>query len=255
MDRIGFRRMTVICAIVATVGQVMFASGAYIKSWALMWAARSVFGIGTESLVVAQRILVAEWFIGGELAFSMGVVLAFGRLGSTINDNVSAQFDYCVDAYWVGVGLCVVSVLCAVLAVWMDQSHEDQVKAQTDPKKWEAFELKRSEQPPGQLSDIGKFSLRFWLFCALSMTCFPPISSFNNVSSQLITYKWEQMGKSASIKQANLVMGTLYATSAVLALGAGWVVDRTGMRAIYIGASAGLVAACHAILAFTDINV
>jgi len=50
-------------------------------------------------------------------------------------------------------------------------------------------------------------------------------------------------------------MGTLYATSAVLALGAGYIVDLTGMRAIYIGASAGFVACCHAVLAFTEITV
>ena len=140
-----------ICAIVATIGQVMFASGAYIRSWPMMWGSRALFGIGTESLVVAQRILVAEWFIGGELAFSMGVVLAFGRLGSTINDNISAQFDYCVDAYWVGAGFCVLSVLCALLAVWMDRAHEEEVKAKVPVQQWKAFEQQRIDKPPGSL--------------------------------------------------------------------------------------------------------
>ena len=40
-----------------------------------------MFGAGTESLCVAQRILVARWFLGKEIALSMGVILSFGRFG------------------------------------------------------------------------------------------------------------------------------------------------------------------------------
>lgn len=38
-----------------------------LQSWPLMWAGRAVYGVGTESMCVAQRTLVSNWFLGKEL--------------------------------------------------------------------------------------------------------------------------------------------------------------------------------------------
>lgn len=130
VDRLGVRTMCFLTVSLALVGHVIVAVGLQARSWAAMWVGRIVFGIGTESLCVAQRLLVIAWFSGAELAMAMGVILAFGRFGSVLNDNISALFGapVVVNAYWVGVGLCGVSVLCAVAAAWLDSRFE---RAQT----------------------------------------------------------------------------------------------------------------------------
>lgn len=106
VDRVGVRPMTLLLMCLSTLGQVGFTIGTTIKAWPMMWGARSLFGAGTESLGVAQRILLAQWFMGKELALSMGCLLAFGRFGSVINDLVSSQFESPVTAYWVGSAAC-----------------------------------------------------------------------------------------------------------------------------------------------------
>lgn len=250
VDLIGFRKMVVATTSLATLGQLGFTVSASLHLWPGMWVSRSLFGIGTESLCVAQRILVAEWFMGRELALSMGVVLAFGRLGSTINDNISALFSSCVMAYWTGFGLCCVSVLSAILVTYIDYSHEQSVKAALPEKQWAAFVKVRKQRPRTRLSDICKLGLPFWLCCGMVLCCFPPVSSFNNISTQLISTRWDKPGHPAQPQQVNAVVGIMYAVSAVLALAMGWVVDRAGTRTIFVACGSLLVACCHVLIAY-----
>lgn len=250
VDLIGFRKMVVATTSLATLGQLGFTVSASLHLWPGMWVSRSLFGIGTESLCVAQRILVAEWFMGRELALSMGVVLAFGRLGSTINDNISALFSSCVMAYWTGFGLCCVSVLSAILVTYIDYSHEQSVKAAVPEKQWAAFVKVRKQRPRTRLSDIFKLGLPFWLCCGMVLCCFPPVSSFNNISTQLISTRWDKPGHPSKPQQVNAVVGIMYAVSAVLALAMGWVVDRAGTRTIFVACGSVLVAVCHILIAY-----
>ncbi len=53
-------------------GQLMFASGALLSSFALMEAGRCVFGVGGESLAVALNTYPISWFKGRELNMAFG---------------------------------------------------------------------------------------------------------------------------------------------------------------------------------------
>ena len=53
-------------------GQVIFALGGLINSYALMQIGRFVFGIGGESLAVAQNTYAVSWFKGKELNMVFG---------------------------------------------------------------------------------------------------------------------------------------------------------------------------------------
>lgn len=255
VDRFGARVVTVSTVLIAAVGQLGFTLGADARLWPVMWASRSVFGIGTETLVVSQRIIVADWFIGRELALAMGIVLAFGRVGSTINDVVSVLFTNCVDAYWVGLALCGLSLLCAVSATIVDRNHEESVRRQVKPAEWEAFTASRAAEPRGSLRDARSFPLRYWLFGLMALTCFPPVSSFNNVSGAIIQARWTAEGIHNSPDEVNHVMGILYAVASGLALGVGHIVDRVGRRAIFVAVGVGVVSLCHFLFTFTDITV
>jgi len=47
-----------------------------------------LFGIGCESMYVAQSAIVARWFTGNELAMAFGITLTIARLGTVFSfDN------------------------------------------------------------------------------------------------------------------------------------------------------------------------
>ena len=59
--------------------QLMFSLGAFIQSFPLMQTARFVFGIGGESLAVAQNTYAVSWFKGKELNMVFGFQVQWTR--------------------------------------------------------------------------------------------------------------------------------------------------------------------------------
>ena len=53
-------------------GQVIFAGGGLLGSFTIMQIGRFVFGIGGESLAVAQNTYAVRWFKGKELNMVFG---------------------------------------------------------------------------------------------------------------------------------------------------------------------------------------
>lgn len=85
-----------------------------------MLVGRVVFGLGGESLSVAQSAIVSIWFKGKELAMALGMNISFSRLGSVINGLILPQV-YNDDhpgnlglAFLIGLGVCIFSFVCGV---------------------------------------------------------------------------------------------------------------------------------------------
>ena len=70
--------------IVLSLGQGVFAYGGWVKNYYIMLTGRVIFGLGGESMSVAQSAIVAAWFKGKELAFAYGFNMSVSRLGSVI---------------------------------------------------------------------------------------------------------------------------------------------------------------------------
>ena len=65
---------------------------------------------------------------GKELAFALGVNLALARVGSVINDVVSAVLTPVYMAYWVGSAVCGASVLAMIYAYHVDLTAEARLR-------------------------------------------------------------------------------------------------------------------------------
>jgi MFS family permease len=86
MDSVfGIRIGTIIFAMFIILGQALFACGAFLSNYPLMQVGRFVFGIGGESLAVAQNTYAVSWFKGKELNMVFGFQLSIARVGSTVN--------------------------------------------------------------------------------------------------------------------------------------------------------------------------
>jgi MFS family permease len=64
VDKLGAPVCLVVFGSFILAGQVLFAFGASVKSWTIMWCGRVLFGLGGENLTVAQSALLAQWFRG-----------------------------------------------------------------------------------------------------------------------------------------------------------------------------------------------
>jgi hypothetical protein len=133
VDVVGVRTVLLASSVVALVGQTIVTAGLFAGDWATMWAGRAVFGVGTEALCVAQRILLSRFF-RAELALAMGLTLAFGRFGSVMCDLIGARYDAprVLSAYCVSSLCCVLSFAATVAAVALDRSFDDDGNGVTD---------------------------------------------------------------------------------------------------------------------------
>jgi MFS family permease len=86
----------------------------------MMLAGRVIFGLGGESLSVAQSAIVSIWFKGKELSMALGMNISISRLGSVINGLVLPQVyndnnpNNLGLALLIGLGVCVCSFTCGV---------------------------------------------------------------------------------------------------------------------------------------------
>ncbi|KAI8809405.1 major facilitator superfamily domain-containing protein [Cladochytrium replicatum] len=136
------------------LGQFLFALGIALKHFQLMLVGRVVFGLGGESLEVAQARITTDWFKGRALAFALGLNLSFARVATALNDNLSPWLVGPADeneeskrgmvwslvnkavefggmlrdglsrtpvAGWFGLGVCLLSFACSAALVYLDR--------------------------------------------------------------------------------------------------------------------------------------
>ncbi|KXS14105.1 MFS general substrate transporter [Gonapodya prolifera JEL478] len=156
IDLFGTSRLVVVLSGVMCVGQLAFAAGVSSRDLTLMLAGRTLFGLGGETLSVAQTSLITKHFAGRELAFAMGLNLSIGRLGSVANDLVSpwvAVHWSLPGAIWLGTLTVAVSFACACGLAYLDAAgEEDEEEDDDDDKGEEERPLLHVEMRHGSIS-------------------------------------------------------------------------------------------------------
>ncbi|KAF1328424.1 Major facilitator superfamily, partial [Globisporangium splendens] len=188
VDRFGINTALLLFSSFILLGQIIFASGSSFSSFNLMLAGRFVVGLGGECLSVAQGALVVEWFKNEELAFAMGLNLSISRLGSVINNELSpmvAEVANVSTALWVGVLMCLVSSVSALIIVWIEirVQHAESLQSKTE------FEGAQDDDfvPESiKLSDVKDFRASFWMLVVSSIVLYGCIIPFNSIASSLL---------------------------------------------------------------------
>ncbi|XP_075239114.1 lysosomal dipeptide transporter MFSD1-like [Convolutriloba macropyga] len=255
IDRVfGLRAGTLIFSGFCIVGHFIVSTGALFGPdyyW-MMEAGRFVFGLGGESLAVAQNAYSVSWFKGAELNMVFGLQLSFSRLGSTLNMNIMTPIynsfrssfksfeDYQVlgAALYVGFLLCIFSFMCGV-AMWILDARAARV-------------LKRKKEETGEnirITDVRYFPVSFWV---LSIIC---VMYYSAVFPFIAVGKIFFMGKFAfSDSAASLLNSIVYFISAGASPICGILVDRTGMNVMYLLISTIGTLISHLLLAYTWIT-
>ncbi len=255
IDRVGVRRASLIFS-----GFVV--AGASLVAWApslpILYAGRVLFGIGSESMIVAQSAITARWFTGKELAMAFGITLTIARLGTLFSFNTEELLASRVGwrgALWIAAALCVFSLICNWIYTLMDRHAEPILKlpeaGSGDKISW---------------SDVGKFRPSYWYAVGICVTFYSAIFPFTALATDFFHEKWglpmasgEGHGFLAGVffnlthmfSTAQGVTSIIIAASMVLAPFAGNLVDRVGRRATLMVLGSLLIVPAHLLLGLT----
>ena len=243
VDRFGTNVTLFSFLLIICVGQTVFAVGVSTKNYEMCLIGRSIFGVGGESLSVAQTTLLALWFEGKEMAFAMGLNLSIARLGSVVNDQVSpALYTRYHDLHhpvWLGVGICVVSLTAVVLLVMVERNAAAKHAATSTD-----MDSKQRADEPLNCAQVVKFPAIYWLLAASCVIVYAAVLPFNNVAGGVM-----QEGYHRSLLEADHLLAVPFTVSAVSSPFLGGLVDKFGRRAVLLTMSAALLTAAHVFLA------
>ncbi|ETW06159.1 hypothetical protein, variant [Aphanomyces invadans] len=171
IDRVGVQTMTMVVASLVLVGQVIVALGCAAHNFDVILVGRIVFGLGGETMGVAQTKFLVTWFDMSELAFVFGLSNSFSTFATVLNYKWSpwiADHYQVTTALWVGAGVCGLSFMAALLLIQIDK------KMHTTSEKSDKASLR----------DLKLFGWLYWLLAlqALVSSC---AMSFNNTATSV----------------------------------------------------------------------
>ncbi|XP_043558060.1 major facilitator superfamily domain-containing protein 1 isoform X1 [Chiloscyllium plagiosum] len=252
LDKVfGVRLGTIIFSLFVCVGQVIVAAGALLNAFWLMELGRFVFGIGGESLAVAQNTYAVSWFKGKELNLVFGLQLSMARLGSTVNMNImgwiygrAMKMMGSVGHSTLGISLmiaaatCVFSLLCAFAIAYLDKRAKRILK-KDQGKTGDVVKLK----------DVKDFPLSLWLIFIICVCYYVAIFPFIGLGKVFFIEKFK-----FSLKQASLINSIVYIISAPVSPVLGFLVDKVGKNVFWVMSAVLITLAAHMMLAFTFWN-
>lgn len=96
----------------------------YFQNYWLLFASRGLFGIGAESLLVAQSAIAEKWFSGRFLSFAIGMNQFFnlfiGSLQGYISPTLFIQYRDLSDPFFGMICVCFIAIFFNGIYSWVD---------------------------------------------------------------------------------------------------------------------------------------
>nr|XP_045017571.1 major facilitator superfamily domain-containing protein 1 isoform X1 [Jaculus jaculus]XP_045017572.1 major facilitator superfamily domain-containing protein 1 isoform X2 [Jaculus jaculus] len=249
IDRVfGIRWGTIIFSCFVCIGQVVFALGGIFNAFWLMELGRFVFGIGGESLAVAQNTYAVSWFKGKELNLVFGLQLSMARIGSTVNMNLMGWLYSKIEVFLGSAGhmtlgmtlliggmTCIFSLICALALAYLDLRAE-RILHKEQGKTGDVIKL----------TDIKDFSLPLWLVFVICVCYYVAVFPFIGLGKVFFIEKFGFTSQAASA-----INSVVYVISAPMSPVFGLLVDKTGKNIIWVLCAVATTLVSHMMLAFT----
>ncbi|KAN0039006.1 hypothetical protein ACTA71_001200 [Dictyostelium dimigraforme] len=246
----GLKKGAIIFCCLVMAGQIIFSISSNLKLFWLALVGRAVFGLGGESLSVAQSTFCATWFKGrSDINFAFAITLAFSRIGSAINFQISPKIEQgevsrVPTAIWVGAIVCGVSFASCIILVILDVIRGK--KDKDDPNSTTAssfMDIIRS------LKDIFHFPGTLWLINLSVVLFYVPLFVFVSICSDFFQSKY---GISSDLATSIASIPYYAAVSSPII---GFIVDRTGHNIAFTTFASMLLVISHYLFAFSNVNV
>jgi MFS family permease len=239
IDRIGTRKATALFCLLCLIGTLITA---FSSAFPMMAAGRLVFGLGGESMIVAVTAAIAKWFKGKELSLAFGVNLTISRLGTfaALNSPTWAQGLY--DT-WRGPLLLTAGAAVLLMAVgvlyWVLEALADREYVLGDASETEKIAF----------ADLFRFSLSYWLICALCFTFYSAAFPFQTFAVKFFQEAHGLAREDAGFLTSLLILMAIFATPAF-----GFVVDMIGRRALLMMLGSILLLPVFLMMAYAPVH-
>ena len=228
VDRLTARRLVVATTAICLVGAAVTAVGAQFPVMAL---GRLLYGIGSETLVVAVLVALAQWFAGRYLALLMAMNLSLARLGSYLADQ-SPSFAGDLSArgwqppLWLAFGLSAASLAAALLYFWLDRREAPRGTLALPPPP-ERFDWRH----------LLTFRPEYWVLVAVCVSFYSVIFPFRST----FAIKYLQEAQGYTLAQAGRLNSYVFLAAVFATPVFGLIVDRIGRNTLLLAAGALLL--------------
>ena len=264
LDRYGSRSFLIWLSLLMCLGQTIFSLGVNYRTWTVMLLGRFIFGLGGESLAVAQSRLVTEWFLGKELGIAIGLNLSIARIGTVFNNNASPrlatipqdQGGGVAGACWVGLLTCLFSLVCTFCCIFIDSLYRPNDNNKNNNKDSKFKQSDSLEDATATKLLNSKNSLDndeefihpvFYLILILNFLSYGAVLCFNTVASAYLQERYFP----ENIFKANWAMSIPDTAAIFMVPFIGFVVDRSGLKLATIAAGQAALAFGHLWLAIS----
>ncbi len=240
---LGLRRAMLLFCFLVTLGAALFYVGVLVTNYPLMLFARVVFGLGGESLSVAQSAFIARWFKNGRgMALAFGITISFARVGSSFNFLFSPMISKHIDvntAVAMGLAACGFSLISCFALIWMDV---------IGTRRGEVPPEARENATPFSLKEIKELTVLLWIACGICVFAYCALFPFVGVAENFFQVKFgvdhDVAGRYVSLYQFTSAGG-----SPVV----GFLVDNVGRFCYWIITACSGFILVHVLLIFTMI--
>lgn len=200
----GIRAGSVLFCTLVTIGNALVAAGVAYKQFWLCVLGRVVFGLGSESLTVAQNTMTVRWFASSTLPLLFGIVIAMSRVGSAVAFSVTPLLvDHLnvVTTVCIASSICLISLAACATAAYCDKYMSTAIELQradiiSTLPQYAAESIERHDALTADQSthsettfaftDILRFpSTAYLLFCVCALF-YVPILTFSQIASEII---------------------------------------------------------------------
>jgi MFS family permease len=228
VDRFSARVMVVATTAICLVGAVLTALGEHFP---VMAAGRLLFGIGSETLVVAVLVALAQWFTGRYFALQLALNLSLARLGSYLADRSPTFAKHLYEQgwqapLWLAVGFAALSFAAAVLYFYVDRRQATRGTLALAPR-------------PERIDwgHLLRFPAGYWLLVGTCVAFYSVIFPFRST----FAIKYLQEAQGLSLEQAGTLNSYVFLAAAFATPLFGLLLDRTGRNALLLAAGAVLL--------------
>ncbi|EGC30430.1 hypothetical protein DICPUDRAFT_157851 [Dictyostelium purpureum] len=243
----GLKKGAIVFCCLVMAGQIIFAVSANTKLFWLALVGRTIFGLGGESLGVAQSTFCASWFKGrSDINLAFAITLAFSRIGSAINFQISPMIYNKTNtstAVWFGAIICGVSFAACVILVILDV-----IRGKKDKEEPVAATATSFMDIIRSFRDVLYFPGTLWLVNLSVVLFYVPLFVFVSISSDFFLSKYN-----ITVSVATTLSSIPY-YAAVSSPLIGLLVDIVGHNVYFMGIASILLAVAHGLFTFSDVN-
>ena len=221
-DKFGIHFSMILFSTLVWAGQVVFTISGYMADnrsddWPFIVSliGRFIYGLGGESLLVCQTVIISKWFINKELSLALGSIQSWMMIGVTLwgfiipplSNVTSLGFAINFSCF-----ISALSLLFIIAIIYVDKKSNNKYTADSDTEKF-------------KLKDIKEFNFIYWIV----IICYFFSSSwmmFYGVLNDFFTTRY-----GFSQVESAIINGSITLVCSIFAILSGFLYDKFGYRA------------------------